>query len=188
MSEVYLAADTNFFDVAAAKNIGIELEEYNQHLVENWNQTVKSDDIVLLLGDISSGSLLDTKYLFSKINGKKKIISYQEENSFSEEDWKTIGVASVCNIGGWIDGLIEEEKTKVIIATSKEFLLKLKNKKYCATAESLSQQKEIYKNKILNISIKNWNYCPLKYSILPQLIDNQILFNQMKDVETNLNE
>jgi calcineurin-like phosphoesterase family protein len=183
MSELYIAADVNFFNTEAAEELELNsVGDYNLGIIKQWNSIVKPEDTTLLLGNISNGSMAATKEVFSQLNGIKKIISYEEGNPFTKEEWQSIGVSSICNICGYINGNIENEDKKVIITTTKN-LLKFFKDYYCAAPGSFLTHEEIFKDRILNISINNWGYMPIKYKDLPQIIDNQILFNKMENGE-----
>ena len=189
MSELYIAADVNFFNTEAAEELELNsVGDYNLGIIKQWNSIVKPEDTVLLLGNISNGSMVATKEVFSQLNGIKKIISYEAGNPFTKEEWKSIGISSICNICGYINGSIENEDKIVIIATTKKNLLIFFKDYYCAAPGSILTQEEVFKDRILNISISNWGYMPIKYKDLPQIIDNQILFNKMENEEIKLNE
>ena len=184
MSELYIAADMNFFNDKAAEDLELNSTgDYNLGMIKQWNSIVKPEDTVLLLGNISNGSVEGTREIFSQLNGIKKIISYEENNPFTKDEWKAIGAASVYNICGWVNGNIDNKEEKVIIVTTKKNLWNFFKDYYCAAPGSILTQKEVFKDNILNISIENWGYYPIKYKDLPQIIDNQILFNKMENGE-----
>lgn len=48
--------------------------EMNRVLIDNWNRTVKDEDIVWMLGDFAFGSKDYIKSITSQLNGRKKLI------------------------------------------------------------------------------------------------------------------
>lgn len=50
------------------------VEEMNTKMIERWNETVKPNDIVYIVGDLSFGSWNKTKELLFQLNGKKHLI------------------------------------------------------------------------------------------------------------------
>ena len=45
-----------------------------------------------------------------------------------------------------------------------------------AKEKGLLKEGEIYKDQILNLSLSAWDFCPIDYTEVPKLIDNEILF------------
>lgn len=79
MNRVFVTSDTHFFH----KNIlrfnpetrpWETVEEMNQGLIDNWNQTVDKSDIVYHLGDIAMGSKKNIPDLLAQLNGKTHLI------------------------------------------------------------------------------------------------------------------
>lgn len=73
MSNIYFIADTHFNEPEVFRMSGEYKNFYNcaakdRSMVENWNKTVKPDDIVYILGDFG-----DPQYA-EKLNGKKYLI------------------------------------------------------------------------------------------------------------------
>lgn len=191
---VYVVADAQFFDEAAAQKNNKTVDEYNEMIVQNWNSVINEDDWVLLMGIISNGTKEDNIELFNNLNGKKKYITYDKDNDvISLEEYKEYGFVSANNVPGFTKGIISGEDSTVIITGIKNYLFFKKyyneefNKYYFAMPGSF-KSKNIYSNKVLNISIENWGYSPIIYREIPQMIDNMILFESMKNEEENLNE
>lgn len=191
---VYVVADAQFFDEAAAEKNNKTVDEYNEMIVQNWNSVINEDDWVLLMGIISNGTKEDNIKLFNNLNGKKKYITYDKDNDvISLEEYKEYGFVSTNNVPGFTKGIINGEDSTVIITGIRNYLFFKKyyneefNKYYFAMPGSF-KLKNIYSNKILNISIENWGYSPIIYREIPQMIDNMILFESMKNEEENLNE
>lgn len=76
--KTYFIADTHFNH----KNIleycnrpFSNVEEMNEKLIENWNNTVKKDDIVYMLGDFCMGNKEEIKKFTEKLNGRKFLIT-----------------------------------------------------------------------------------------------------------------
>lgn len=61
---------------------------------------------------------------------------------------------------------------------------------YVAAADSDLKQEELYKDKILNISLENWGFSPIEtQEQLPQIFDDMELFDTMEETtETILPE
>jgi len=75
--QIYVISDLHFnqrimipFGKRPFKNI----KEMNIKMIDNWNKTVRKDDIVIIAGDLGSGSYLFFNWLLNKLNGKKILI------------------------------------------------------------------------------------------------------------------
>jgi len=106
---IYFTADTHFFHGGNGKNRGVikycnrpfsSVEEMNEKLIENWNNTVGKKDTVYHLGDFAFGKKEDVRKLRFRLNGKIHLIlgnhDYRNklnklENTFTSiSDIKTI--------------------------------------------------------------------------------------------------
>lgn len=189
MAELYVCADANFFTDKPDSQFKTT-EDYNNYLIEKWNSVVKDRDIVLIVGDFSHGSLEETKKLLSQLNGNKEILDYQENElsqKITEEEWRDLGVKLMSHANGWIKGEIEGKATDVILVVNPHCFEVCKDVYFCAAA-SLINTDERFKNNCLNLSTNLWDYTPVKYNSIPQMIDNAILFESMNNEEINLNE
>lgn len=79
----YYIADLHFghknvlsFDNRPFKTI----EDHDQALIENWNNTVGMDDDVYILGDISWGNSTDTINIFRQLNGTLHLVRGNHDN------------------------------------------------------------------------------------------------------------
>ena len=50
------------------------VEEMNAALIKNWNELVKPEDYVYVLGDVSFMRMKDTLNILQQLNGKKGLI------------------------------------------------------------------------------------------------------------------
>lgn len=50
------------------------IEEHDKYIIDKWNEIVKSDDNVYILGDISWHTVLKTTEIFENLNGNKHLI------------------------------------------------------------------------------------------------------------------
>ena len=49
------------------------IEEHDKYIIDKWNETVKSDDNVYILGDISWHTVPKTIEIFKNLNGNKHL-------------------------------------------------------------------------------------------------------------------
>ena len=59
-----------------------DIEEMDRELIKNWNDTVKTDDIVYILGDFSWYKGEKTNEILKQLNGKKVLIIGNHDSNF----------------------------------------------------------------------------------------------------------
>lgn len=180
MGELYVCADANF----SAEDI-----PYNEYVIKKWNNVVKDNDIVLVLGKFVE-NFQTLKDVVPKLNGKIEFIDWNEEHILGDipkEDLLAAGVRDLIYSNGWVKGEINGAAADVIIGINRKGIKNREDRFYFAAPESLTGIKDRYKNKILNLSIEYWGYAPLVYNQIPNLIDNCILFEKMENQEIDLN-
>ena len=73
-----------------------DVEQMNNYLIEIWNEKVKVDDIVYILGDFSWYNGRKTNEILEKLNGQKILIrgnhdsNFLKDNKFNKELFKEI--------------------------------------------------------------------------------------------------
>lgn len=177
------------FDATAAQSKKTNLWGYNQMVIDRINEVVGEDDYLIVFGDITFGSLEDSKEFLSQIKAKWEVVDLNDQRWYRLDDfWKEMGAAKTCSIDGFVVGTIGGQKANVIISTnSTNTELWLGEKNYIAMAESaaikynLLKEGEIYKDQILNLSLSAWDFYPIDYEDVPRLIDDEILFKEMEE-------
>lgn len=61
----------------------LTVDEMNSTLIANWNEVVKSDDIVYILGDLALGTIKETMMLVPKLAGKKFLVPGNHDRVWS---------------------------------------------------------------------------------------------------------
>ena len=85
MENIYFISDTHFghwFAVWFWNRPFRNIKEMNMALIENWNSRVKSDDIVIIVGDFFAGSKLFSKFLLGNLNGEKILVKGNHDFKF----------------------------------------------------------------------------------------------------------
>ena len=181
-NKTFIVADARFFDGEAAKEQNMSIDDYNQMVIDAINKNIAKDDCAILLGTISKGNLIQTSIILQSIKCKKSIIDYHNQHQFTIAEWRALGIDHVWDTPGAQQSTIMGKEDFIIIGTNKDEILKDKNKYFIATAQSIVDTGEIYKDKILNISMAQWNFEPIEISErLPQIIDDQEFFLTMKE-------
>lgn len=156
-------------------------------VVDRINTKAKSDDYLILFGNITEGTISATKEFLSQLEAKWDVVDLKDQPLIKlEEFWKSMGARKALSLDGFISGRIKDQQENVIISTTASNVqFWLGEDHYIAMAESaaishnLLKEGEIYRDKILNLSIANWDYYPINVYDVPRLIDDEILFNEM---------
>ena len=136
---LYAIADLHLsFSVNKPMNIFAGWEDYVQRLTDNWQNTVKSEDTVVIPGDISWGMnfsevKVDFDYI-NRLNGRKIILKgnhdywwntmskmnrFLEENGFDtisilNNNHYSYGEYGICGTRGWVKDTEEPADAKVL--------------------------------------------------------------------------
>ena len=100
MQKVYFTADLHFSHINTLYHqpkkreaAGITLDElqkgnkweailkYDEWLIKKWNETIKRDDVVYILGDVCLGNRIRTEKILQRLNGKKFLIYGNHDKS-----------------------------------------------------------------------------------------------------------
>ena len=192
MLKTYIAADLNLFDKKAAKRFGMYVETYNRKVIEKINSKLDEKDFLVLIGNVSSGSVIGTLHYLSKIKAKLQIVNNDEQQWFnslsSEEKTETFDFV-MDKIGCFVPVTINGKQTSIVIPCMKDFIDKVFTEDvYVAAPSSFIDTGELFKDRILNISISEWNCEPIEMGTqLPQIIDDLELFSTMETKEESFN-
>ncbi len=95
--KIYLIADTHFGDpnILRYENRPFQsVEEMDETLIRNWNNAVKPEDTVFVLGDLSSYDLPKTAAICHRLNGHKYLIMGNHDTA-AESDYLACGFENV---------------------------------------------------------------------------------------------
>ena len=70
------------------------VEEMNETIIKNWNETVSNNDIVICLGDVGLGNYDSLIPIIERLNCKKILILGNHDN-FSENKYRELGFHTV---------------------------------------------------------------------------------------------
>lgn len=93
---IYFIADLHFFheNMIKRKNRPFQnAAQMNRKLIQNWNQYVRPNDEIYILGDLSWGGEEETRALLQQLQGKKYLILGNHDRMFLQnEKWQDIFV------------------------------------------------------------------------------------------------
>lgn len=88
----YYIADSHFFHGAINEHMDRRgfnsVEEMNGYMTDRWNGKVRKNDEVIILGDLSWGSVEQTRELLSSLNGKLYMIQGNHDRFLKKKDMR----------------------------------------------------------------------------------------------------
>lgn len=83
--------------------------EMDREMIRIWNETVKPEDTIYHLGDVSFSSPERTKHILANLNGRKVLIMGNHDRSeFKMKEWgfDVVHLATTLVLGNTTDGLV----------------------------------------------------------------------------------
>ena len=171
----YIISDIKLNDFLVANSMNMDIDNYNNFIINKWNKKITKEDIVFVFGVFAVGKIAKLKVLIPKFNGNIYLLSYKKENAiFKREQWKRLGIHSV-----WDCNLIYPITNGNIFIPSQKY--NGKNKYDYKIVTEKDKQNTVFSNKNLSIEAKYWDYTPILMADLEGIIHNMELFESMED-------
>lgn len=93
----FIIADTHFGHVNIIKYCNrpfYSVEEMDETLIKNWNETVSNSDTVIHLGDVGLGSKEYIKSTISRLNGRKILVKGNHD-TWADDFYREAGFVNV---------------------------------------------------------------------------------------------
>jgi len=126
-------------------------------IIENWNKTVKKDDIVFVLGDVSFYAKEKTTEIVSSLKGRKYLILGNHDMSRSETFWKDAGFEFVSRYPICVDEFYWFSHEPMFITTSMPYV------NIYGHIHSKSMSTGAEPNQYVNVSVEHINYTPVLF-------------------------
>ena len=110
----YYIADLHFFHAALNTKMdkrGFEsVEQMNQYMLDRWNEKVRKNDEVVIIGDLSWGKAEETNELLDRLNGRLYLIQGNHDRFLKNKDYNA-------NRFVWVKPYeeLQDNKRKVIL-------------------------------------------------------------------------
>lgn len=178
MGKTFIIADLRLFNEDIANQMGYaDFESMNSEVIRSWNSGVKSDDDVIIMGDIGDASVEQLKSVISKLNGTLWLTSKTAKEQFTKEEWKEIGIDHVWSVplfktfdnGDEIYYPIQPIKVMAVYEQQYKVLVVDHNN----PIEGLT------KGIMLSADAAKWQYCPLDTENIIELHKNMQEFESM---------
>ena len=72
-----------------------DVEEMNEAIISNWNNSVTNDDIIYHLGDFGFGTKEELKQIFNRLNGQKYLIMGNHDKKVGRNYYFELGFLNV---------------------------------------------------------------------------------------------
>lgn len=86
---------------------GETVEQMNQSIISDWNNSVSKEDVVFILGDVSFASITETAKLISELNGKLHLVYGNHCKKFLDKKLFTVWFET---ISPYLDLQIDDQK------------------------------------------------------------------------------
>lgn len=181
MWNTYLIGDLRLYDRKQSLPLNLSVEGYNKYVIKRVNQYVKDDnDIIILVGDITHGTLEQTIDILQQFNGTIYLMSTQFPSILNEITLKPFSnkIKALWGISDFQYSKIGNENCKIVITADIRQILALhsEEKTYIAAPGSVVKMDGVYQDRILDISFNKWDYIPIEIGTqLPQIFDDEEL-------------
>jgi len=184
ISKVYLVSDTHFYHHKLIE-VCNRPQNFEQKIINQWKNTVSSNDIVYHLGDVTFGSQEKLKEIMKDLPGTKILIKGNHDKKNSNNWFIQSGFAAVFDevkTGNVIlshcpISLTKEEIDKGIINIHGHF-------HNCAVERWEPELKELITNNHFLLILEEINYCPVSLELAKKkkFVKNtkQLLINAKK--------
>lgn len=89
----YYIADLHFFHEGMNDRMDMRgfssVQEMNAHMVEKWNAKVRKNDEVVILGDLSFGTAVETNAILEQLNGKLYLVVGNHDYYLQKSTFRT---------------------------------------------------------------------------------------------------
>jgi calcineurin-like phosphoesterase family protein len=96
----YYIADLHFFHSGLNEKMDergfASVEEMNSHMIKKWNGRVRANDDVIVLGDFSFGTAVQTNELMDQLNGRLFLITGNHDRFLSYRQFDMNRFGWVC--------------------------------------------------------------------------------------------
>lgn len=189
--KLYFTSDLHFFHANVIKHDSRpfkDVDEMNQTLIDNWNQTIKQDDTVFYLGDLSWSGLQKTKEITDQLNGKIHFILGNHDN------YKVISKLNRFeSISGLLDIYVKDEDVNDKKMGPWQHLVLCHypivgwNRQHYGSWHLFGHthhwfykgeseiNKELYKRKCLDMGTNGWGYYPVSYNQVKKEMSTKVI-------------
>jgi len=131
--------------------------EMDATIIENWNKTVKPDDLVFVLGDVSFHSKERTTEIITSLFGRKMLIYGNHDTNFDENFWRSAGFEFVSRYPICLDEFYWLSHEPMFLTTSMPYA------NIYGHIHSKTMNTGVEPNQYVNVSVEHINYTPVLF-------------------------
>jgi calcineurin-like phosphoesterase family protein len=178
--ETYFAGDPLFGLKTAAAAQGMDVDKYNQMVIDKINSVVCPDDFIIFMGDLGEVN----EELLSKINGRCQCFYSSNITDYKGFD-RALGADGYDRLVTQYGTIytyypISKARFEIVYNERKDW----ENFYFAVPGSYLDTQFDgTYSKPILDISLSKWDFLPIKGSEMCRICDDFELFNKMENSE-----
>lgn len=176
--KTYVTSDLNFCNGFKDNNFSSE-QEWNDYLINKWNNIITQNDTVYILGGFGQGGIKNIQDILLRLNGNKLLLYNDTVNQYSRKMWEHIGLPAIHYTLFSLD--------KKLHFNYNEELIKPDDTDDWLICYGGGKTKPIWSNKGLNVSAELWDYCPLDINEIHDIWNRMSEWNNMETIE-NVNK
>lgn len=165
----FIISNIRFNDKNIANEMGLSVEAYNKMLIDKWNSVVAAENEVFVYGVFGIGLRREMREIISQLKGKIYIME-GKANKFTKEEFLSFGVIRCWNIGL---KYCKSDNDELFCTNKIDGLTCKLGTKDC---------KEVFKDNILSIEAKYWDYTPVRIEELPNIVNRLRKFEAMEEI------
>lgn len=185
---IYIIADLKLYNQEQMKRLGCNnFDQMNEIIIQSWNDTIKDDDMVIVMGNIGQGSKEEMKFVISQLRGQLISLAAEDvNNKYKINDLEDMGFKFVYKVPMY---KLSSNGEKILYMTDKMLDGRLYKKDYkVIVVDERNKINEIIKDNLLSVDALKWNYCPLNTDELAIIYENMKQFYSMNDIEERITE
>ena len=177
MGKVYIIANFNFGSRASPDRI----EQFNKEIINKWNSIITKDDYIYIFGTLGGETRCETREVLNKLNGKIYICNYSKNKNFSKEEWKNWNIYMIWNASFYFNDNSNYYFFPLEGYNINNFSKYKDNLENAYTMIWNNKTDEVYKNNVLSIDAKHWDYTPISLEDVPDIINRMKEFEKMEE-------
>lgn len=166
MAERYLISDMHFGhgNIIKYENRPFaDATEMDAVMIRNWNNVIRTDDLVYVLGDVSFYPKEKTHEIMQQLNGHKLLILGNHDLGRSETFWKDVGFEFVSKYPVCLDEFYWLSHEPMFLTASMPYV------NIHGHIHSKIMSTNTTPNQYVNVSVEHTNYTPLDFKTIKKV-------------------
>lgn len=176
MDKIYIIANFNFGSRAAPDRA----EQFNKEIIKKWNSIVTNNDYIYIFGTFGGNTRNETREVLNQLNGKIYLCNYNKNKNFHKNEWMNWNVSMIWNVSFYYN-----DNSKYYFFPANGYNIKnfpiQHNLKDTYIIVWENEIDEVYKDNMLSIDAKYWDYTPILLKEIPDIILRMKDFEEMEE-------